>query len=61
MAAIRRRDEAAHGEERTERVTLDIYDAMQRAMDSGAPYVTRLGPPPAAGRGRRAARPLPLG
>jgi hypothetical protein len=38
---------AAHGEYRTKRVILEIYDAMQQAMDSGQPYQTRLDPPPA--------------
>ena len=44
---VRRKHEAAHGEYRTKRVILAVYDAMQRAMDSGAPYTTPLDPPPA--------------
>ena len=28
---------------------LDIYDAMQQAMETGTPYHTRLDPPPAHG------------
>ena len=44
---VKRKDEAAHGEYRTKRVILEIYDAMQKAMDSGEPYQTRLDPPPA--------------
>ena len=44
---VKRKDEAAHGEYRTKRVILEIYDAMQRAMDTGEPYQTRLDPPPA--------------
>ena len=43
----KRKDEAAHGEYRTKRVILEIYDAMQQAMDTGEPYQTRLDPPPA--------------
>ena len=44
---VKRRDVAAHGEYRTKRVILEIYDAMRQAMDTGEPYQTRLDPPPA--------------
>ncbi len=44
---VRRKDEAAHGEYRTKRVILEMYDDMAKAMDSGPPYQTRLDPPPA--------------
>jgi hypothetical protein len=44
---VKRKDVAAHGEYRTKRVILEVYDAMQQAMDSGKPYQTRLDPPPA--------------
>lgn len=44
---VKRRDVSAHGEYRTKRVILEIYDAMQQAMDTGEPYQTRLDPPPA--------------
>ena len=46
---VRRKDEAAHGRGayRTKRVILEIYDAMQRASESGQPYQTLLDPPPA--------------
>ena len=44
---VKRRDEAAHGEYRTKRVILEIYDEMQQAMETGRPYQTRLDPPPA--------------
>ena len=44
---VRRKDEAQHGEFRTKRVTLDIYDAMQTAVATGEPYRTVLDPPPA--------------
>src|SRR5438128_12240078 len=44
---VKRKDEQAHGEYRTKRVILDIYDAMHHAMETGIPYHTRLDPPPA--------------
>jgi hypothetical protein len=46
---VRRKDEAQHGEYRTKRVILEIYDAMQQAITTGQPYQTRLDPPPANG------------
>lgn len=46
---VKRKDEQAHGEYRTKHVILDIYDAMQQAMETGTPYHTRLDPPPANG------------
>ena len=48
---VRRKDEAAHGEYRTKRVILEVYDAMQRAIDTDTAYQTILKPPP--GRGPR--------
>jgi len=54
---IRQRNEKQYSEYRTKRVILEIYDEMQRAIESGEPYQTRLDPPPAnaavahAGRG----------
>jgi hypothetical protein len=44
---VRRNDEKAHGEYRTKRVILEVYDAMAEAGRSGKPYQTRLDPPPA--------------
>jgi hypothetical protein len=44
---VKRRDEARHGEYRTKRVILEIYDAMARAAETSMPYQTRLDPPPA--------------
>lgn len=44
---VRRKDEEAHGEFRTKRVILEIYDEMAEAMRTGRPYQTRLDPPPA--------------
>ena len=43
---VKRRDEQAHGEYRTKRVILEIYDEMAHAIKSGHPYQTRLDPPP---------------
>ena len=43
---VKRKDEAQHGEYRTKRVILEMYDAMQHAIDTGEPYQTRLNPPP---------------
>jgi hypothetical protein len=44
---VKRKDEQRHGEYRTKRVILEIYDEMARAMRTGEPYRTRLDPPPA--------------
>jgi len=35
---VREHDEAEHGEYRTKRIILDIYDAMRLAIDTGIPY-----------------------
>ena len=43
---VRRKDEEAWGEYRTERVIIEFYDAMQEAIRSGTPCQTRLDPPP---------------
>ena len=43
---VKRKDEAAHGEYRTKRVILEIYDQMSRAADTGQPYRTPHDPPP---------------
>ncbi len=44
---VRKNDEKAHGEYRTKRIILEIYDAMADAARTGEPYLTRLDPPPA--------------
>jgi hypothetical protein len=44
---VRRNDERAHGEYRTKRLILEIYDAMAEAARTGRAYETRLDPPPA--------------
>jgi hypothetical protein len=43
----RKNDEKAHGEYRTKRVILEIYDAIVEATRTAQPYATRLDPPPA--------------
>jgi hypothetical protein len=44
---VKRNDIKQHGDYRTKLMILDIYDRMQRAMDTGKPYQTLLDPPPA--------------
>jgi len=44
---VKRKDEEKHGEYRTKRVILEIYDEMAEAMRTGTAYQTRLDPPPA--------------
>ncbi|HWA72809.1 MAG TPA: N-6 DNA methylase [Polyangiaceae bacterium] len=44
---VRKNDEKAHGEYRTKRVILEIYDAMAEAARTDEPYQTLLDPPPA--------------
>jgi hypothetical protein len=44
---VRKKDEAEHGEYRTKRVILELYDRMAEASRTGAPYQTMLDPPPA--------------
>ncbi|TAK30117.1 MAG: hypothetical protein EPO40_08360 [Myxococcaceae bacterium] len=56
---VRRNDERAHGEFRTKRLILEVYDALSDAARSGSPYVSRLEPPPADPRVTHAARPDP--
>lgn len=54
---VRKNDEKAHGEYRTKRVILEIYDVMADAARTGVPYVTRLDPPPADPRVAHPPRP----
>ena len=44
---VRRKDEQRHGDYRTKRTILDIYDAMQASLATDEPYRTPLTPPPA--------------
>lgn len=53
---VKRKDQQKYGEYRTKRVILEIYDEMAEAMRSGAPYQTRLDPPPADPRVAHPAR-----
>lgn len=39
---VKRKDLAAHGEFRTKRLILEIYEAMQAAFDTGVPYQSRV-------------------
>lgn len=52
-------DQQAHGEHRTKRVILEIYDSMADAARTGRPYQTRLDPPPADPRVAHAASTRP--
>ncbi len=48
---VKRKDEARYnGDYRTQRVILEIYDALAAAQRTGQPYATRLDPPPADAR-----------
>jgi len=44
---LKQKEEKQYGDYRTKRVILEIYDEMQRAMETGEPYKTQLEPPPA--------------
>jgi hypothetical protein len=46
FSTLKRKNEATHGEYRTKRIILEIYDAMQRAVDSGVPYEPIVDLPP---------------
>jgi hypothetical protein len=43
---VRRNDEQKYGDYRTKDLILEIYDELQRAIDTGKPFVSRLDPPP---------------
>jgi hypothetical protein len=47
---VQKDDEKVHGEYRTKRVILEIFDAMAEATRTGRPYQTRPDPPPADAR-----------
>jgi len=49
---LQRSDERAHGEYRTKRVVLEVYDALAQAAATGRPYVSPLGPPRRATSGQ---------
>lgn len=44
---VKKNDEKAHGEYRTKRAILEIFDAMSDAVRTGRPYQPPLDPPPA--------------
>ena len=44
---VKKKDIQQHGDYRTKLTILEIYDAMQRAIETGEPYQTLLDPPPA--------------
>jgi len=44
---VKRKDVERHGDYRTKRVILEIYDELAAAVRTGKPYQTRLDPPPA--------------
>lgn len=56
---VKKNDEKAHGEFRTRRVILEIFDALADAVRTGKPYVSRLDPPPADPRVAHPARGAP--
>lgn len=56
---VRDRDVKAHGEFRTKRVILEVYDELAEAIERGVPYETRLDPPPADSRVSHASREEP--
>jgi hypothetical protein len=59
---VKRKDEQEHGEYRTKRVILEIYDEIAKATATSQSYQTRLDPPPADARlaHRRPLQPVPL-
>ena len=46
---VKSKDIGTHGEYRTKRLILEVYDAMQQAIDTGTDYQTILDPPPGHG------------
>jgi hypothetical protein len=56
---VQRKDEQQHGEYRTKRVILEIYDAMAEAIRTGCPYQTLLDPPPGPPAGWKPGQPIP--
>jgi hypothetical protein len=44
---LKRKDEKQYGEYRTKHVILEVYDQLQKAMETGVPYQTWLNPLPA--------------
>lgn len=46
---VKRKDIVAHGEYRTKKLILAVFDAMQEAIDTGTEYQTIVDPPPGEG------------
>jgi hypothetical protein len=46
---VRRKEEDRYGDFRSKRLILEIYDAMQKAIDTGTTYQTIVDPPPGQG------------
>jgi hypothetical protein len=46
FTVLRKYEEHDHGEYRTKRLVLEMYDAMTVSISTGQPYQTRLDPPP---------------
>jgi hypothetical protein len=44
---VKRKDEKEYGDYRTKKLIRHVYDAMQKAIETGEPYQTLLDPPPA--------------
>jgi hypothetical protein len=44
---VKRKDIVKHGSYRTKELILDVYDRMNKAIETGDPYKTILDPPPA--------------
>ena len=57
---LKRKDVQQYGEFRTKLMILNVYDAMQGAIESGKPYQTLLDPPPADPRVAHAPRERPI-
>lgn len=49
FSIVRRKDEATYGEYRSKRLILEVFDAMQQAIDMQTEYTTILDPPPGHG------------
>jgi hypothetical protein len=57
FAIVRRNDVSRFGEYRTKRVTLEVYDAMAAAFESGIAYRTAIDPPPGDAAAAHSPRP----
>jgi hypothetical protein len=57
---VQRKDIAAHGEYRTKRLIIEVFDAMQKAIDTGTSYQTILDPPPGRGPRHPASKPTTI-